>query len=344
MTDLTLSDLGWSAFFASRAAGEAGAPARVSAVARDRLGVFTPDGPVTLTLPGKQRTGDFAVGDWLLYDDENHRVINILERKTLLQRRAAGTGAATQLIAANVDTLGIVTSCNDDFNLPRLERYLAVASSAGCLPLVIVTKSDMADDPDDYRHRAESLSPLVTAVTLDARDPQEIERLEPWCNRGQTLALLGSSGVGKTTLSNGLTGRTDGTQGIREDDAKGRHTTTSRALWRTAAGGWLIDTPGMRELQLTDAAEGIDTVFADLADLATQCRFADCHHESEPGCAIRAEIEAGRLDPARLKRWRKLQREDARNSETLAEARARDRSFAKLVRQGKARGRSKRGA
>lgn len=332
MTSLTLSDLGWSAFHAARAAGEPGLPARVSLVARNRLEALAETGPVTLTLPGKQSTGEFAVGDWLLHDPENHRVLNLLERKTLLHRRAAGTASRDQLIAANVDTLGIVTSCNHDFNVARLERYLALASAAGCLPLVIITKADEAEDPDAYRHRAEALSPLVAAVTLDARDPEQIARLHPWCDRGQTLALLGSSGTGKTTLSNGLTGRHDGTQDIRADDSKGRHTTTARALWRTAAGGWLIDTPGMRELQLTDAAEGIDSVFADLSELAARCRFSDCGHDSEPGCAIRAEIDAGRLDPARLARWRKLQREDARNSETIAEARARSKGFGKMVR------------
>jgi ribosome biogenesis GTPase len=335
LTLLTLSDLGWSAHFASRSVGEAGVPARVSAVARDRLEALVPDGPavpVPLTLPGRQSTGDFAVGDWVLHDPETLRVLSLLERKTLLHRRAAGSAAANQLIAANVDTLGIVTSCNHDFNVARLERYLALAASAGCLPLVIITRADETDDPDDFRHRAEALSPLVAAVTLDARDGAQIDRLFPWCNRGQTLALLGSSGVGKTTLSNSLTGRHDGTQGIRDDDSKGRHTTTSRALWRTTAGGWLIDTPGMRELQLADAADGIDSVFADLTDLASRCRFSDCHHEAEPGCAIQAEVEAGRLDPSRLARWRKLQREDARNSETLAEARARNKGFGKMVR------------
>lgn len=331
MTHSSLADLGWSAHFAACAADATGSPARVSAIARDRLDALTPDGPVTLTLPGKQSSGAIAVGDWVLFAPQTQRVTKVLDRRTVLQRRAAGTGAATQLIAANVDTLGIVTSCNEDFNVARLERYLALASAADCLPLVILTKSDIVRNADLYRRQAEALSPLVSALSLDARDPQELERLAPWCNRGQTLALVGSSGVGKTTLSNGLTRRTDKTQAIRDDDAKGRHTTTARALWRTQAGGWLIDTPGMRALQLTDASEGIETVFADLNDLALSCRFSDCGHDSEPGCAIQAEIAAGRLDPERLTRWRKLLRENARNSETLAQARQRDRDFGKMV-------------
>jgi ribosome biogenesis GTPase len=320
-----------------------GAPARISAVARDRLEAFGPDGPVALTLRGGESTGDFAVGDWVIHDPQTGRVTRRLDRATLLQRRAAGTDVRQQVIAANVDTLGIVTSCNADFNPARLERYLALAASAGCLPLVIITKADAVEDPDAYRHRAEALSPLVAALALDARDPDEVARLGPWCNGGQTLALLGSSGVGKTTLSNTLTGHHDATQGIREDDAKGRHTTTARALWRTVAGGWLIDTPGMRALRLSDAADGIDSVFADLSDLATQCRFADCTHDGEPGCAIQAEITAGRVEADRLHRWRKLQREDARNSESIFQSRARDRAFGKMVRSGQSRGRNKRG-
>jgi len=322
-------------------------PARITGVTRDRLEGLTPDGPVTLALPGSIAAGDIAVGDWVLFDPDPLRVISIVPRTTLLQRRAAGPRAARQLIAANVDTLGIVSSCNADFNEARLERYLALASAAGCLPVVILTKADKVgengDDPAQYRRRAEALSPLVTALTLNAKDPEDIARLNPWSRAGQTLALLGSSGVGKTTISNALTGRRDATQRIREDDAKGRHTTTARALWRTLSGGWLVDTPGMRELQLTDASDGIDAVFEDLAELAARCRFSDCSHEGEPGCAVRAEIDAGRLDPARLERWRKLQREDARNSESLAQTRSRDRANARIYREGQARGRHKRG-
>ncbi len=343
MTIFTLSDLGWSAHFRARAGDTDGAPARVSSVARDRLEALTSAGVVTLTLSGGQSTGDFAVGDWVLHDPASGRVLTLLDRQTAIARRAAGRDARSQLIAANVDTLGIVSSCNADFNTARLERYLALAGASGCLPLVILTRADEASDPHSYRVRAERLSPLVTALTLDARDPAEIARLAPWCGAGQTLALVGSSGVGKTTLSNGLTGRGDDTQGIRQDDAKGRHTTTARSLHRTQAGGWLIDTPGMRELQLVGAAQGIDSVFADISDLAARCRFADCLHEAEPGCAVQAAIAGGRLDPDRLSRWRKLQREDARNSETIAEARARDRGFGRMVRDGKARGRHKRG-
>lgn len=327
MTHPTLADLGWSDHFARQCGPEPRA-ARISAVHRDRLQVLSPDGPLSLVPRG--HAGGYAVGDFVLHDG-----VLALERlapQTEIARRAAGTGAARQLIAANVDTLAIVTSCNADFNAARLERYLAVAEAAGCLPLVVLTKADLVDDPRDWMRRAQRLSPLVTALALDARDPEEARRLDAWAGPGQTLALTGSSGTGKTTLLNALTGAAEATRGIREDDAKGRHTTTHRALRRALAGGWIIDTPGMRELALTEAAEGIDAVFADLADLEARCRFSDCRHETEPGCAVRAALDAGEIDADRLARWEKLRREERRNTETLAEAHARDRAFGKMVR------------
>ena len=339
MTNLTLSDLGWSDHFARQRDIDApGTPARLTAVHRDRLEALGETGALTLTTPDE--TGRYAVGDWVIHDAG--RVTERLSPATVIGRRAAGEVAKGQLIAANVDTLAIVTSCNADFNEARLERYLAIASAGGALPLILLTKADLAEDEAGYRRRAERLSPLVTALTLDARDPEEIARLAPWCRAGQTLALVGSSGVGKTTILNGLCGLDETTQGIREDDAKGRHTTTHRALRRTRAGGWVIDTPGMRELRLTDAGEGIEAVFADLSELALACRFADCAHETEPGCAIRAAIAAGDLDPDRLRRWQKLQREDAYNSETVAEMRARARGLNRLYAGGRARSKAKR--
>lgn len=315
-----------------------GRPARIVEVARDHLVALGPEGQISLVTP--DATGLYAVGDWVLHD--GGRVTDRLDRTTEIARKAAGPQAGRQLIAANVDTLAIVTSCNADFNAARLERYLALAAQAGCLPLIVLTKADLADDARDLERQAERLSPIVKAISLNAKDPQEALRLAPWCGKGQTLALVGSSGVGKTTIQNHLTGLNEATQDIREDDAKGRHTTTARALRRTLAGGWLIDTPGIRELALTDASEGIDAVFAEITDLTGQCRFTDCAHESEPGCAVKAAIAAGRLDPDRLDRWRKLQREDHYNSESVAESRARFRKLGKMYRIGKDRGDSKR--
>ncbi len=327
MTTTTYADLGWSTHFANQADTSETTPVRLIEIHRNRVVGITPEGTVSLDAPNG--TGTLAVGDWVATDQG--RVSRLFERLSLLKRRAAGEDSREQLIAANVTTLGIVTSCNADFNLRRIERYLVLAADAGCLPLVILTKADQSDEPETYLRQAERLSPLLTAIAVDATDPLEVKRLSPWCRDGETLALVGSSGVGKTTIRNGLTGESAHTQSIREDDARGRHTTTSRALVRTNAGGWLIDTPGMRALRLTDVTDGLEAVFSDVEELAMDCRFSDCAHDTEPGCAVTAALEAGALDPDRLTRWRKLKAEDRRNSETIAEARARDKGFGKMV-------------
>ncbi len=329
---LTYQDLGWSASFDRQRDSDCPfTPMRLSAVHRDRLTGIAPDGEHSLHPPSDRGTGEFAVGDWVLSDGAG-RVQHVLDRQSELSRRAAGSDARAQLIAANVDVLYITSSCNADFNPARLERYLALAAQAGCYPVVVLTKADTCDDPRAYAAQAEALAPFLTVLTINALDPRDLNRLLDWCRRGQTAALVGSSGVGKTTLTNGLTGAQADTAGIREDDAHGRHTTTSRELRRMINGGWLIDTPGMRALRLFEAGDGIDRVFADIADLADNCRFGDCSHGSEPGCAVQAAIAAGTLDPDRLKRWQKLQREDRYNSESLAQSRARDKAFGKMVR------------
>lgn len=330
MTPLSLADLGWSGFYLSQLDLE-DLPLqrfRVAEVHRTRLAVLGADGPADLTLPPDLPAGQIAVGDWVLAD-ANDRVLRRLDRQTLLYRRAAGTTAERQLIAANVDTLLIATSCNADFNLRRLERYLALAAEAGCAPVVVLTKADLAD-PAAYEAQARTLQRGLAVVTLDARAADNATRLADWCRKGQTVALLGSSGVGKSTLVSSLTQTPEITAPIREDDARGRHTTTWRAMRPLPGGGWIIDTPGIRELRLTDAADGIDALFADITDLIPHCRFTDCQHETEPGCAVQAAIAAGDLDPGRLTRWQKLRREDRHNSETLHQAHERHRAFGRM--------------
>lgn len=345
MTIPTLADLGWTNRHIAQLTDEdAGAvPARVNKVSRTRITAFSAQGPLRLVTQGEESTGDYVTGDWVLADADQGIMLRRLERDTLLTRRAAGSGLETQLIAANVDTLGIVTSCNADFNIARLERYLAMAASAGCLPLIILTKSDMADDPRDYARRAEALSSLASAIAMNAKAHDAAEVLKPWSQNGQTFALVGSSGVGKTTLANALTGADDATADIREDDAKGRHTTTSRGLAPTIFGGWLIDTPGMRALRLNDAADGIGAVFADIEELTDQCKFRDCSHVAEPGCAVQAAVAEGKLDADRVKRFLKLVREDEINQEAAHERRAREKDFKKMTKTVIAASKHKRG-
>ncbi|MGC9417806.1 MAG: ribosome small subunit-dependent GTPase A [Rhodovulum sp.] len=333
MTDIfTLAELGWAADFLCQLDLDelsTATPCRIAAVHRARVEALSAHGALSLGLPPGLSAAEVAVGDWALSDGT--RLVRLLDRRTCLSRRAAGSGAARQLIAANVDTLFAVTSCNADFNPARLERYLALARAAGVEPVILLTKADLCDDTDGWRARAEAVDRRVAVRLVDARAP-EAAALADWCRAGQTVVLAGSSGVGKTTLANALTGLDEVTAPIREDDAKGRHTTTGRHLRAMAQGGWLIDTPGMRELRLADAEDGIAQVFDDIDALAGACRFADCAHGSEPGCAVRAAVADGRLEAGRLARWEKLRREDRHNSQTLAEAHARDRAFGRMVR------------
>ena len=310
-----LAALGWDEFFSSQllpAEAEL-LPARIANVHRARLGAIGVDGPIDLVLPHHTNTGDYAVGDWVLVEPRTNLLMHRLERRTVLERRVL-SARTPQLAGANIDTLFIVTSCNADFNPARLERYLALTNQAGIEPVILLTKADTAADPEDYRQQARQLQRDLPVVLINPRAPEAASLLAPWCGAGRTVAVIGSSGVGKSTLVNTLAGSAIDQQqltgGIRESDAKGRHTTTARSLHPIASGGWVIDTPGMRTLQVSDVAEGLDTLFAEITELTPLCKFRDCTHEHEPGCAVQAAIAAGTLDPDRLARWRKLQQEN----------------------------------
>lgn len=338
----TLADLGWTPFFSDQLSADEQQlywPVRVMAVHRGMIAVAGDafEGLISSRLPnppgGPEARGEEdrpTVGDWLLIEREDPEPVRILDRANLFKRPAPGDDRRTQLIAANVDTLFIVTSCNQDFNVPRLERYLVLAREVGVRPVIVLTKIDLAERIEDYRDPAQALQPGLEVELVNARDAASVAKLAARCGRGETVALLGSSGVGKSTLVNTLRGSdTIATQAVRDNDGKGRHTTTVREMHRLEGGGWLMDTPGMREFKIAEADTGIAEVFDDIVALALQCRFTNCTHEAEPGCAIRPAITRGDLDAARLERWRKLAAEDIVNTGTIAERRTRARKSGK---------------
>lgn len=336
----SLPELGWSHFFQqqlSREEWQATTPVRVMAISRNRMEVAGSQGYRQVTVPGSWYLGHAldlpTVGDWLLLDTENDQPQKLLERKSLFQRKAAGIEAKLQLMAANVDTLFIVTSCNQDFNLSRLERYLALALNARVEPVLVLTKADLVDDSSDYQRQALSLHHSLFVETVNALDPVSVAPLKFWCGSGKTVAMTGSSGVGKSTLLNSLSSESrQATADIREDDAKGRHTTTNRSIHFLPEGGLLIDSPGLRELQLSDCEAGVNTLFEDIEHLAQDCRFNNCGHLCEEGCAVKKAVEAGNLDPRRLANYQKLLLEQKRNSESIAEKHQRERNFGKMCR------------
>ena len=320
-----LRALGWSKYFADQATSAALSktpPVRITQVHRNTLHIQGVD--LDMIIPGLHGV---TVGDWLLFDADTPRNSQLLSRKSLIKRRAPGHDRKEQLIAANLDTAFVVTSCNNDFSLARLERYVAMAHEAGVTPVIILSKIDLTTEASDFAAQAQSISPQLSVVCLDARSPEAIELLRPWCQAGQTVAFLGSSGVGKSTLTNSLAGNEAiATQDVRANDDKGRHTTTGRQLHILPSGCAVLDTPGMREIQLTDVSVGLEETFADLHALKQNCRFNDCAHKTEPGCAVQAAVASGEVDVPRLQRWLKLVAEDAENTKFLANRKLRDRA------------------
>lgn len=329
---LTLSQLGWRPYFQQQLTFEDLTDFQVGRIIeqhRSNVIVLSEQGQVSLLPPsGDERV---CVGDWVLFD-EDLRIQRVLDRQSLFDRKAPGSKVASQLIAANVDSVMIVCSLNNDFNLSRIERYLAIAKEAEVEPVVVLTKADLCDDADDKQDQVQKLNRMMSVYSVNALDAKELTALHSYCKNGQTIAFLGSSGVGKSTLVNGLLGfEAQETGEIREDDSKGRHTTTYRALKLMPQGGLLMDTPGMRELQLADCEQGVNATFSEITDLALTCRFSDCSHTKEPGCAVLKAVDSGELDERRLVSYQKLMREQAINGASLAEQRAKDKAFGKMV-------------
>jgi ribosome biogenesis GTPase len=338
--DPILLQLGWKPFFSKQvSAQERGGcqPVRVMSVHR---GMVTVQGQgleesISSSLPVAKGPEDRpTVGDWLLVDRGNRELVRILERTSLFKRPAPGDDRRLQLIAANIDTLFVVTSCDQDFNVARLERYLVVAREVGVRPVIVLTKSDISTDPMSFVEAARALQPGLQVELVNGRDPESVARLAIYCGVGETVALVGSSGVGKSTLVNTMRGSDSiATQAVREDDGKGLHTTTVREMHRLGfgveGGGWLVDTPGMRELQMSEVTAGVAEVFDDIVAITLECRFTNCSHADEPGCAVLGSIAQGVLDPARFDRWRKLAIEDVLNTGIAARRRARPRKIGK---------------
>ena len=345
-----LRDWGWDAGHAAAYARVAGAeqePGRVVVEERGEYVVQVAGGDARATLTGRFRfdaelddaAGFPVVGDWVVLGptgDPIHRLVHgLLPRRTAVVRRApADRRAPEQVLAANVDLLLIVTSLNHDLNSRRLERYLAMAWGSGAQPVVVLNKADLVDGVDQAIDWIRPVTAGAPVHAVSATTGFGLAALSNHLADGRTVALMGSSGVGKSTLVNALAGsEVEATRAIREDDARGRHTTTRRHLVRLPGRGLILDTPGMRELGLADDDGGLDATFADIDELAAGCRFSDCRHEREPGCAVRGAIDAGALDPARLASRRKLERELARTErQSDPRARAERRRQARLIR------------
>jgi ribosome biogenesis GTPase len=337
---LLIEEYGWSealrlAFAPHARAGQV--PGRIVVQQREAHLVVTEAGTVTARLSGRLRheardAGHPAAGDWVALSatagEAKATIQAVLPRRTAFVRRAADSLQTLQVLAANIDVVFVVTSLNADLNPRRLERFLAAAWQSGARPVVVLTKADLSAQPEAQAAEIAALAAGCPVLVLSVRQGLGLDSLKAQIAPGETCVLIGSSGVGKSTLVNALLGEERmATQNIRAADARGRHTTSHRQLILLPGGGLILDTPGIREVGLIEADEGLSTVFDDIETLARQCRFSDCQHNGEPGCAVRAALETGELDPGRWAHFRKLR------GELAAQALIKDRSAQELERR-----------
>ena len=357
---MTLADLGWNADLAAAFAPHAAAgrePARVTLQLKGFWEVTTPGTARLAECTGKflnetTAIADMpAVGDWVAIeplpgDDTRALIHAVLPRRTKFSRKAAGEQLVEQVVAANVDTVFLVSSLDANFNLRRIERYLAAARASGAQPVIVLNKSDLTREAAARRTEVETIARDTPIVVTSALKRGGTKPLHAWLRPRTTVAFLGSSGVGKSTLINELVGEELlATQDVRSLDGKGRHTTTLRELVVSPDGVLIIDTPGMRELQPWQADDALDDLFADLRDLTHRCKFTDCSHTTEPGCAVQAALADGSLDPARWQSYQRLQREAAfevRRSDRRASQKHKT-DWKKVTKQLRQRVREKRG-
>lgn len=345
----TIKSLGYDDWFQHREDDDKRAihgVARVISVHKDSFIISKGEQPIFAELSGNllysvDNTEDLpTTGDWVYadcFDDDTHAIIyGVLPRKTLLKRKAAGKLIDYQLIAANIDVAFIIQSLNENFNLRRLERYLVMVNESGINPIILLSKCDLLSQQeiDDIKTQILELTPQTTVIAFSNLDKDNLDSIQTLLTAGQTYCLLGSSGVGKTTLLNSLMGdETFTTQSVSKKQAKGRHTTTSRELVRLESGAMIIDTPGMRELGSLSVDDGLDETFSDIVTLSQSCRFSNCSHNNEKGCAILSAIELGDLSEQRYQNYLKMKKESDFNHMSYYEKRQKDKNFGKLIKE-----------
>ena len=320
-----------------------GIPARVTAVHKERYEIVCEYGSTYARLKAREfyhenevfpTVGDHVMIDYVSNGDS--RIIATLPRKTCFSRREPGPIPRDQAVAANFDYVFIMQSLNLDFNPKRLERYLTLAWQSGAVPVILLTKADLVEDYWDYLTQVERVATGVDTYVVSAQTGQGLARLNAYLQPGKTVVFLGSSGVGKSSLVNALAGeQIMAVNAIRENDSKGRHTTTHRQLIRLKSGAMVIDTPGMRELGMCEALEGLADAFSDVESILGKCRFSDCLHETEPGCAVKAAIASGELDIARWESYQKLKEEAVDRDEMLRRKQEWAKGVAKFTKQRK---------